>query len=65
MKVVLAPGAFDNVPEDEQEELFKELQEMFEDGSLLENSEPVDMDTLEEEDPELYSALMQDTPKLQ
>ena len=68
MEVKLAPGAFDNVPEEEQEELFKEIQAMVEDGTLFENSEPVDMDTLEEEDPELYAILTQgaaDISKLQ
>ena len=41
-----------------QEDLFKELEAMVKDGSIVENSEPVDMDTLEEEDPELYEALI-------
>ena len=66
MKVVLAPGAFDDIPEDEQEELFKEIQAMVDDGSLFENSEAVDMDTLKEEDPEMYNLIINaEIPKLQ
>lgn len=65
MKVVLAPGAFDSIPEDEQEDLFKELQEKVDDGSLFENSEEVDMEALEKEDPELYKLLIAGVPKLQ
>ena len=68
MTIKLAPGAFDNVPEDEQQDLFDDLQAMLDDGSLFENSEPIDMDTLEEEDPELYAILTQgaaDISKLQ
>ena len=65
MELKLMPGAFDNIPEDEQEDLFKELEATVKDGSFFENSEPVDMQELKESNPELYANLTKDIPKLQ
>lgn len=65
MKLKVAPGAFDNVPEDEQQELFDELEKMVEDGSIFENSTPVDMSELETEDPELFALLNARIDKIQ
>ena len=66
MKVILAPGAFDDVPEEDQEGLFKKIQEMVDNGTLFDNSESIDMDTLKEEDPEMYDSIMNaEIPTLQ
>lgn len=54
-KITFAPGAFDSF-EGTQEEL-DELIKSLEDGDLLENSEPVDLDELERSDPELADHL--------
>ena len=55
MKIEFAPGAFDNFEgtQDELDQLMNELNTMIEDGSFLDESEPVDLATLFEEDPEL------------
>lgn len=55
LKITFAPGAFDSF-EGTQEEL-DELIKSLEDGDLLENSEPVDLDELERTDPELAEHL--------
>ena len=55
LKITFAPGAFDSF-EGTQEEL-DELIKSLEDGDLLENSEPVDLDELERSDPELAEHL--------
>jgi len=63
--IKIAPGAFDGIPEEDQKEIFEEIERMLEDGTLFENSVEVDLDALMEEDPELYAKLMGDTPTLQ
>ena len=64
MELKFAPGCFDGLSEEEAKEVFDHVTEMFENGALETNSEPVDMDTLEEEDPELYAILMADMEKI-
>lgn len=51
----------DDMTEEERvkfEEAMKEFFQMVKDGSIIEKSEPVDMDKLKEEDPELYELLV-------
>ena len=67
-EIVFAPGCFDNVDFESQEELdsfVANITAMFADGSFLENSRPVDMKELQDTDPELYAQLMEmdDTDK--
>lgn len=59
LKVTFVPGAFDNFEgtQDELDSLVAEIQKMVESGELLERSEPIDLDYLEHEDPELYHIL--------
>lgn len=61
MKIRFSPHAFANFngTQEELDEFVKELQELAENGNLLENSVPVDMDDLEENDPELAELLKQ------
>ena len=60
IKVKFAQGCFpDDMTQEEIDEIVKEITSMVEDGSLMANSEPLDMDKLEVEDPEMYHQLMQ------
>jgi hypothetical protein len=61
MKLVFAPGCFDNF-EGTQEELDSmqaEIMQMFESGEFFDNAEAVDMDALFDEEPELAAKLME------
>ena len=59
LKVVFQPGAFDSFEgsQEELDELIKGIEQMIQDGTLEENSQPVDLDQLEQEDPELAKLL--------
>lgn len=61
LQVVFAPGAFDNLDVESQEELDEmvaEIKAMFESpGQLMKMSEPVDMEELWETDPALAELL--------
>jgi len=61
LKIVFAPGAFDNLEVDSQEELdamVAEIKSMFENpDQLMEMSTPVDMEELWETDPDLAELL--------
>ena len=62
MKVVFRPGCFpDDMTQEEIDEMVDTLTKMANDGTLFENSEPIDLDELEENDPEAYAKLIQDT----
>ncbi len=52
-KIEFAPGAFDNFDgtQEELDELVAEIEKSVADGTFLEDSEPVDLDELYEEDP--------------
>jgi hypothetical protein len=54
MKVEFAPGCFDNFDgtQEELDQLIADLTVMAESGALLENSEPLNLEELFEEDPE-------------
>jgi len=52
--IEFAPGAFDHFEgtQEELDELVSEIKRMFESGEMLENSQPLDIEALMEEDPE-------------
>lgn len=60
-KVQFAPGCLDTLENElspqELQEFMDKISEMVKDGSFFENSVPINMDTLEEEDPDLYKIL--------
>ena len=58
LKVVFAPGAFDNFEgtQEELEKLLKEIHDTFASGDFV--SEPLDLDALQEEDPVEYERLI-------
>jgi len=49
-KLIFAPGAFDEFEgtQEELDELVNEIRKKFEDGSWLEESEPINLDELDE-----------------
>lgn len=57
-KVIFMPGCFDDL--DVTQEELDELLEIFKDPEkLMEMSEPLDLDKLKEEEPEMYDKLME------
>lgn len=66
VKIVFAPGCFDTFEGSQQElnEFIAELNRLAETGELFEQSRPVDLDNLSEEDAELIKHLKinPDTP---
>lgn len=65
-KIRFAPGAFDNFEgtQEELNDLVAEIKNMAINGDLIENSHPVDMDLLEQENPELYQTLTNQLEKI-
>lgn len=63
LKVVFAPGCFDNFDgtQEELDELMAQIHQMVESGEIFENSTPIDMETLFEEEPELVEKIVQDS----
>lgn len=59
VRVVIVDGALDGLEDGEVEELMAFFKKALEDGTLTEISEPVDMDELADEDPELYALLVE------
>lgn len=57
--IVIVDGALDGLEDDEVEELMEFFKQALENGTLMEISEPVDMDELADEDPELYALLVE------
>lgn len=53
VRIEFAPGAFDDFDgtQEELDELISELEQKIEDGTLFEESEPLDLEELAEEDP--------------
>lgn len=53
LRIEIAPGAFDNFDgtQEELDEMMAEIERMVEDGSLFEESEPINLEELFEEDP--------------
>jgi hypothetical protein len=66
LKVVFAPGCFDSFEgtQEELDELIAEIQKSIEDGTLLENSTPVDLDSLTDDDIELLEMSNLSTQRL-
>jgi hypothetical protein len=60
MKIVFAPGSFDNFEgtQEELDSLIEDIKNLVESGRIFEESEPVDFDEMMEDDPELYQQLM-------
>ena len=58
-EIVFAPGCFDAFEgtQEELDEMIAEIQRMAESGELFENSQPLDLDDLTEEDPEFAQKL--------
>ena len=61
LKIEFAPGAFDSFEgtQEELNELIAEITRMIETGEIHENSRPLDIDELIEEDPEMAEKLLQ------
>lgn len=60
MKIVFAPGSFEDFDgtQEELDQLIKSIEEMAVNGTLMEESQPVDLDMLEIENPDLYEKIM-------
>jgi hypothetical protein len=62
MKIEFAPGVLEQLEQDmspeELQEFMNELKTRIEDGSFLAEAEPVDLEALEETDPEEFAQLM-------
>ncbi len=60
--IEIAPGAFDNFEgtQEELDEMLADITRMAEDGTLMEQSEPLDLEALFEEDPETALRLAND-----
>jgi len=58
-EIVFAPGCFDSFEGTQEElaELMETIRKSFEDEDFMANSRVVNMDTLAEDDPELYEHL--------
>lgn len=61
MKLVFAPGCFDNFEgtQEELNELIQYITEAFESGELLEQSEELDLAELEDASPEMFEQISQ------
>jgi hypothetical protein len=55
--VVFSPGSMDGLTEEEQAEIKALIEAKIADGSFFTEAQPVDLDELEQEDPELYAKL--------
>lgn len=63
LKIVIPPQVLEQMQQEmspeEIEELFAVVQQQVEAGTLFEQSEPVDLERMKQEDPEEYAALME------
>jgi hypothetical protein len=63
MRIEFAPGVLEQMEQDmtpaEMQEFMDMLKAKIEDGSLFEESTPVDMEELAEDDPEAYEQMVQ------
>lgn len=59
-EIIFAPGCFDNFEgtQEELDELVAEIQRMVDSGEIFENSRPLDIDELVDEDPEFAEKLL-------
>jgi vacuolar-type H+-ATPase catalytic subunit A/Vma1 len=60
LKIEFAPGAFDNFDgtQEELDEIMAEIHRMFASGEFMENSRPLDIDALFEEEPEVAQKIV-------
>lgn len=60
IEIRFAPGCFDNFSgsQDELDELMAEIQKMADTGELFEQSQPLDIDELIDEDPDFAETLL-------
>lgn len=60
IEIRFAPGCFDNFTgsQDELDELMAEIQKMADTGELFEQSQPLDIDELIDEDPDFAETLL-------
>lgn len=60
IEIKFAPGCFDNFSgsQDELDELMAEIQKMADSGELFEQSQPLDIDELIDEDPDFAETLL-------
>lgn len=59
MKIKIIPGALpEDMTQEELDEIIETMQKKWEDGTLIEESEEIDMEELKAEDPELYDYIM-------
>ncbi len=60
LKIEFAPGCFDHFEgtQEELDQLIAEITKQFESGEFMENSKPIDIDSLMEEDPEMAEILL-------
>lgn len=67
LKITYMPGAFDSFEgtQEELDALIKEIERGVESGEILENSRPVDLESMAEEDPELAQILTEMFEKLE
>jgi len=67
LKITYMPGAFDNFEgtQEELDALIKEFERSVESGDLEKISEPVDLDKMKQEDPELANMLQEMFEKLE
>ena len=52
--VMIADGAFDGMDQEEVDEIMEHIQDMIDSDTLFENAEPVDMDQLVIDEPDVY-----------
>ncbi|MNK09917.1 hypothetical protein D3C87_279240 [compost metagenome] len=69
MKIMFAPGFLeqalaDGISLEDIEQIKKLMEAKIADGTLFEDSEPVDFEQLQQEDPLVYEALMQNIESL-
>jgi hypothetical protein len=61
LKIEFAPGCFDAFEgsQEELDELIAEITRMVQSGEIIENSQPLDLDELIEEDPEIAEKVIE------
>ena len=57
-KVVLASGVEKDIPANDLKKIVRLLEKMANDGTLLSNSEPVEMEKLSREEPKMYRLIL-------
>ena len=58
MEIKIMEGAFDGIPKEDVEAILEAFTAAISNGTLFEESEPVNFEELEKEDPALYEKIM-------